>query len=258
MNRKRKLNEDKEIEGKINSELRNFSNISNDTEVAILFIKNKLLENRQNNLFPPVVFVHQLYDIIENKTILNRQIEILRNEKKIVLIHLGNENNMRVVIFFDDLKNHVISKRDLAEKSLFQKFFDKVLSSTSDIGISRLDLMIKFKFSEKDIRCLVNAGLLILNETNIFWFSFPSAGIFMRKFIKGRQTLINIIKKRKFGEILQSELEKLPTLKSVQLPVKYLIHDLVGGNFVKWSFITDCELETLIVYLAFADVNFAG
>lgn len=74
MNRKRKLNEDKEIEGKINSELRNFSNISNDTEVAILFIKNKLLENRQNNLFPPVVFVHQLYDIIENKTILNRQI----------------------------------------------------------------------------------------------------------------------------------------------------------------------------------------
>lgn len=53
-------------------------------------------------------------------------------------------------------------------------------------------------------RCLVNAGLLILNETNIFWFSFPSAGIFMRKFIKGRQTLINIIKKRKFGEILQS------------------------------------------------------
>lgn len=59
---------------------------------------------------------------------------------------------MRVVIFFDDLKNHVISKRDLAEKSLFQKFFDKVLSSTSDIGISRLDLMIKFKFSEKDIR----------------------------------------------------------------------------------------------------------
>lgn len=50
----------------------------------------------------------------------------------------------------------------------------------------------------------MNAGLLILKETGIFWFSFPSAGAFMKNVLKGRQMLLKIIKKRKYGEILQT------------------------------------------------------
>ena len=105
---------------------------------------------------------------------------------------------------------------------------------------------------------MVNAGLLILKETGIFWFSFPSAGAFMKRILKGRQIVLQIIKKRKYREILQTvsvfvlhstcyqfvlsvlsfvsfqELEKRKLDKSLELPLHYIIHDLIGGKKLKW------------------------
>lgn len=50
--------------------------LCNDTEAAMLFIKNILSSKNNPNLrvFPPVVFVHQISNIIESKTTVNRQI----------------------------------------------------------------------------------------------------------------------------------------------------------------------------------------
>lgn len=78
--------------------------------------------------------------------------ETLRNEKKIVLIHMGSDENMKVAVFLKDLKDHVLQYRNVGEALLYNKFFDRVLTNTTDYGISRNDLLIKFKFSEKDVR----------------------------------------------------------------------------------------------------------
>lgn len=77
--------------------------------------------------------------------------ENIRNEKKIVLIHMGSDENMKTVVFYDDLRNHVLSEKSKSEAVVFNKFFDKVLSNTTDIGISKVDLM-KYRFSEVDVR----------------------------------------------------------------------------------------------------------
>ncbi|XP_065222808.1 inactive serine/threonine-protein kinase 19-like [Planococcus citri] len=207
--------------------------VCNDTEAGIQYIRNIILKCKKLYPFPPVVFVHQIFNIIQNRTTVNRQIENLRNEKKIVLIHMGSDENMKIVVFHDDLKNHVLAEKTKSETMLFQKFFDKVLLSTRDIGISKTDLLIKHRFSEADVRTLVNAGLLILKETGIFWFSFPSAGAFMKRVLKGRQIILQIIRKRRYREILQTELEKRKLDKSLELPLHYLIHDLVGGKVLK-------------------------
>lgn len=78
--------------------------------------------------------------------------ETLRNEKKVVLIHMGNNENMKVVVFLKDLKDHVLQNRNVGETLLYNKFVDRVLANTTDYGISRNDLLIKFRFSEKDVR----------------------------------------------------------------------------------------------------------
>lgn len=59
---------------------------------------------------------------------------------------------MKVVVFYDDLKNHVLAEKDRSEMLVFEKFFIKVLSSTTDIGVPKVDLLIKHRFSETDVR----------------------------------------------------------------------------------------------------------
>ncbi len=160
----------------LNDDITNvLSKADSDVEAAIRYIKKILVTGLKVKTFPPVIFVHQLYDIIHDKSVVNRQVvrtsslfnhhltqalhiyrfcsqERLRNQKTLVLIHLGTDEWMKIVILFEDLRNHVLQQRELAEKLLYQKFLDKVLMNTTDIGISRSDLLLKFKFSEKDIR----------------------------------------------------------------------------------------------------------
>lgn len=46
----------------------------NDTEAALNFIKQTLADKKRKDSFPAVIFVHQLYDVVNNKTIVNRQL----------------------------------------------------------------------------------------------------------------------------------------------------------------------------------------
>lgn len=48
----------------------------NDTEAALTFIKKTLADTKRKDSFPPVSFVHQLYDVVESKTVVNRQLVI--------------------------------------------------------------------------------------------------------------------------------------------------------------------------------------
>lgn len=65
--------------------------ICNDTEAAILYLKNQLTSQNNVNSFPPIILIHQLFDIIKNKTVVNRQI---------VSICLFNQPSQRKVFIF--------------------------------------------------------------------------------------------------------------------------------------------------------------
>lgn len=51
------------------------NDLPNDTEAAIRYIK-KLLPVTVKNTFkhPPIVFIHQLYDILHDKTLINKEL----------------------------------------------------------------------------------------------------------------------------------------------------------------------------------------
>jgi len=51
------------------------NDLPNDTEAAIRYIKTLLPLNKNNTFkYPPIIFVHQLYDIIHNKTLINKEL----------------------------------------------------------------------------------------------------------------------------------------------------------------------------------------
>lgn len=53
-------------------------------------------------------------------------------------------------------------------------------------------------------RELINCGLLLIRNQESYWISFPSSGNFIKRYIEGRKYIIQIIKRRKFQEILEN------------------------------------------------------
>jgi len=51
------------------------NDLPNDTEAAIRYIKTLLPANLKDTFkYPPIVFIHQLYDIVHNKTLINKEL----------------------------------------------------------------------------------------------------------------------------------------------------------------------------------------
>ncbi|XP_071449934.1 inactive serine/threonine-protein kinase 19-like [Hetaerina americana] len=129
------------------------------------------------------------------------------------------------------------------------RFIYEVMPMIQDVSVDKEVLKIKYKFSEEDIRTLMNIGLLVVRSVGSYWLSFPNAGEFMKHFLKGRAALLRLIKKCKFSEILQSELEKRQLDKAAKFGIQYHIHDLIGGDFV------DCVESTSGTLLRFTAAN---
>lgn len=52
----------------------------------------------------------------------------------------------------------------------------------------------------------------------------------------GRKAVLNMVRKSKYGEALQAELEERKTPSQVKFHMKYLINDIVGAELVqRWN-----------------------
>ena len=96
-----------------------------------------------------------------------------------------------------------------------------------------------------DIRCplffccstLVNRGVLLLRDVMknscSWWFAIPGVSPFIKSLMKGRDMVLQILKKSKYKELLRSELlgRKLTVSK---LPMEFHVHDIIGADLVEW------------------------
>ena len=94
-------------------------------------------------------------------------------------------------------------------------------------------------------RFLVNCGLLVVRDIGkaaSWWFAIPSVGPFVKQLAKGRNSLLQMIKRAKHQELLQSELEarKLSTSK---LGMKYHLHDILGSELVRRYVVLEYKLD---------------
>lgn len=207
------------------------SELPNDTEAALIYLKEKFPIDAFEGHLPAVLLIHQVYSIVKNKTKVDKEVADLQAKGKIKLFKLGGEETALVVIFTFDLINHVLKCCGNASK--IDHYLKNVMTQIEDISIDKEVLRERFNLSEDDIRDLVSAGLLAMRSATSYWFSFPNAGEFMKIYLKGRKAVINTIKKSKFREILQSELEQRKLKRSEKLGMSYYIHDIMGADLVQ-------------------------
>lgn len=207
------------------------NDLPNDTEAAIRYIKTLLPVTLKDTLkYPPIVFIHQLYDIVHNKTLINKELEILRKQCKIQKLIIGTSDSSSALILYEDYVKYTLNI--YPENCCVKKFLNIILPSIKSFGVEKCILLQKFKLQQYELTELINCGLLLIRNQESYWISFPSSGNFIKHYIEGRKYIIQIIKRRKFQEILENDLEVrcANVSKIKEFGFKYFLHDIKGSE----------------------------
>jgi hypothetical protein len=110
----------------------------------------------------------------------------------------------------------------------------RILKSTTEVRIEKEALKEDHMLNEMNIRDLVQKGLLAMHRAvGSYLFSIPNCGEFAKEFVAAKALLCNAIRRSKFGELHQSELERRSLLRNVRLPFAYVVYELIGSNSVQ-------------------------
>lgn len=108
------------------------------------------------------------------------------------------------------------------------------MRNSTEMRIEKETLCEDHMLNEINIRDLVQKGLLAMHRAvGSYLFSIPNCGEFAKEFVTAKNTLLAAIRKSKFGELHQSELERRSLLKSQRLPFAYVVFELIGSNHVQ-------------------------
>uniref|UniRef100_UPI00398F50A6 inactive serine/threonine-protein kinase 19-like isoform X3 n=1 Tax=Pristiophorus japonicus TaxID=55135 RepID=UPI00398F50A6 len=192
----------------------------------------KLLDKEKAQIFE--VLKHQLYSIVKDKTTVDRQLNEMKDLGDVRIFQFGFDTDVFGVVFSEDYKSKVLAATATRESALtVQRFLETVLTSCTDIGFNEDKMLKEFSFHDQEITQLVNAGLLTVRDVGSWWLAIPGAGRFVKYFVKGRKAVLGMIRKAKYNEVLQSDLETRKVTSAVKLGIQYHVHDIVGAELVK-------------------------
>ncbi|KAL5018208.1 hypothetical protein ScPMuIL_003930 [Solemya velum] len=206
-----------------------------DTKAALLYLQKQFPMDKFELQIPPIILKHQIYSIVKNKTIVDKQINDLRLEGEIRVFKLGNNSGEFGIVFFDDYKRHVLQSmvEFSISRSITEKFMKNMLTNYNEVSVDKKTLMTDFDFKDEEITQLLRASVLTVRDVGSWWTAIPNAGIFMKSFLRGRKAVLTMIRKCKYREILQSELEQRKWPKIARLGLLYHIHDIIGAELVQ-------------------------
>ncbi|XP_074648362.1 winged helix repair factor 1-like [Tubulanus polymorphus] len=212
------------------------TNIPNDTKTTLLYLKNIFPKDKFERDLPAIMLKHQLYSILKNRTLVDKQLGELRNSSEIRLfkLSLSDEDEYGVVFttdYIDYVKEH--SKIMGLQSSIIEKYSENVLKCCPDVSLDRKTLTTAFNFTEAEITKLVQCSILTVRDVGSWWLAIPAIGAFIKSFIRGRKAVVAMIKKSKYKEILKTELEQRNLPKSVKLGMEYHLHDIIGADMVQ-------------------------
>ncbi|KAK7940346.1 hypothetical protein WMY93_003672 [Mugilogobius chulae] len=231
MNRKRRLISDTFISRKRKAVTERFglSDVDGPTDVktTVEYLMTLFPRKLFNDALPQIVLKHQLYSLINDKTMVDKGVGDL------LMFQLGFDSEAFGLVFATDYKAKVLAGQDGRDtQETVQKFCDKVLSSSTDLSFSK-DQMRDFLFTDAEITQLVKSGVLTVRDAGSWWLSIPNSGKYTKYFIQGRKAVINMVKKSKYNEVLKADLEDRKTPSQVKFHMKYHIHDIVGAELVE-------------------------
>lgn len=197
---------------------------------ALLLLRSIFPVEKFEHRLPAIILKHQVYSLITNKTLVDNELNELKLKGDIRCFHLGMEADDICIVFKEDFKHHV--ERANNGNAVVDKFMRTLFERTSDLSLSKDTLLKDFITKESDITEIMKAGLLTARDVGSWWLAIPRAGEFMKCYIRGRKATLLMIRKSKYSEILQQELETRKLPKVAKLGMLYHIHDIVGAELV--------------------------
>uniref|UniRef100_A0A2K6UTL0 Serine/threonine kinase 19 n=1 Tax=Saimiri boliviensis boliviensis TaxID=39432 RepID=A0A2K6UTL0_SAIBB len=186
---------------------------------------------------PPIVLRSQVYSLVPDRTVADRQLKELQEQGEIRIVQLGFDLDAHGIIFTEDYRTRVC---DCVLKACdgrpyagaVQKFLASVLPACGDLSFQQEQMTQTFGFRDSEITHLVNAGVLTVRDAGSWWLAVPGAGRFIKYFVKGRQAVLGMVRKAKYRELLLSELLGRRAPAMVRLGLTYHVHDLIGAQLV--------------------------
>ncbi|XP_057673050.1 serine/threonine-protein kinase 19 [Corythoichthys intestinalis] len=205
-----------------------------DVRASLEYLMTLFPRKLFNDKLPQIVLKHQLYSIHHDKTLVDKEVNKLRDNGELLMFQLGFDAEAFGLVFTPDYKAKVLSGEEGRDtRGTVDKFLEKVLSPCTDLSFSKDQMIRDFLFTDSEITQLVKAGVLTVRDAGSWWLSIPNSGRFTKYFIQGRKGVLSMVKKSRYGEALQAELEGRRTTSQVKFHIKYHIHDLVGAELVE-------------------------
>lgn len=197
---------------------------------------------------PPVIFTSQLYSIIKNNTIVDREIDLMCKSGTLRRFRLRH-NKHSVMMMNDyldqincalnkDIDNNKNNDKEI-KSSLYDRYHNFIASAIHDsVDITKNILVDELLASDDDISKLLNLGFLTHKSLSEYTISFRNAGSFWTLYQRGRSQIINWIKRKQFKQVLDSQLKvkKFGWRKdnnTTILPWRLIVADLLGCEYIE-------------------------
>ncbi|XP_008066956.1 serine/threonine-protein kinase 19 [Carlito syrichta] len=182
---------------------------------------------------PPIVLKSQVYSLVPDRTVADRQLKDLQEQGEIRIIQLGFDLDAHGIIFTEDYRTRVLKACDgRPYAGAVQKLLASVLPACGDLSFQQDQMTQTFGFRDPEITHLVNAGVFTVRDAGSWWLAVPGVGRFIKYFVKGRQAVLGMLRKAKYRELLLSELLGRRAPAAVRLGLAYHVHDLIGAQLV--------------------------
>ncbi|CAN9505232.1 unnamed protein product [Ophioblennius macclurei] len=187
-----------------------------------------------NDALPQIVFKHQLYSIHKDKTLVDKELNKLREEGALLMFQLGFDTDTFGLVFTSDYKAKVLAGEEgKVTQATVERFLEKVVPFCTDLSFTKDKMLREFLFTDSEITQLVKSGVLTVRDAGSWWLSIPNSGKFTKYFVKGRKAVLGMVKKSKYSEVLKAEIEERRTNSQVKFHMKYHIHDIIGAELVE-------------------------
>ncbi|KAI9100453.1 serine-threonine protein kinase 19-domain-containing protein [Phlyctochytrium arcticum] len=200
---------------------------------------------------PPVILFHQLYAELGTHSI-DKELVRLCNVGALRKYRVGGGGGEFCLTFscdyYDQIRDvggQVASRAAKVRKnqgqaepaaeeepSLYDRFIQYLKSHFSTISVSKADLIRDMHATDAEINELFSAGFLTLKEVDTYWISVRNAGFFWTHFLKGRNEILQALKRRRGKDMLEREIEGKP-LRTSCLSPKVILLNMLGKGLVE-------------------------
>eukprot|EP00250_Pteridium_aquilinum_P004395 c14607_g1_i1 orf=74-955(+) len=216
--------------------------IPSDTAIALRMMHAQFPEIDKVSV-PPFVLLSQLYSSVKDRTLVDRELEVMKQQNAVRIFKLSTGQDDFAVMFLDDylaqintVKRRFEGKHTQSDLIIFDWYINHILPIHIDVGITHIHLESLLSrmgqgVQENHISLLIKAGLLVrqLADDKAYWFAIPNIGFLLKSLAQGRKELLSLLNRRQYKEILLSVLEK-KKLRMSQLGMRFHIRDLLGSG----------------------------